>query len=119
MRLHARRFRPETCRELCAQIDTLLAAPELVARTWAAAKREGENAITEREVTVPLADFATIWNELFAAELAAVRSNADRYTQVIAVYRAMGGGWVDLADRETAAGRAAPVVDRAAQQPLF
>jgi LuxR family maltose regulon positive regulatory protein len=27
VRLHARRFRPETCRELCAQIDALLAAP--------------------------------------------------------------------------------------------
>jgi multidrug efflux system outer membrane protein len=58
-------------------------------------------------------------NELFGAELAAVRSNADRVTQVIAVYRAMGGGWVDLADRETAAGREAPVVNRAADQPLF
>jgi multidrug efflux system outer membrane protein len=58
-------------------------------------------------------------NELFAAELAAVRSNADRFTQVIAVYRAMGGGWVDLADRDTAAGREAPAADRAARQPLF
>jgi LuxR family transcriptional regulator, maltose regulon positive regulatory protein len=28
VRLHARRFRPETCRDLCAQIDALLAAPE-------------------------------------------------------------------------------------------
>ena len=32
-------------------VQKLLAAPELVARTWAAAKRE-EDAITEREVTV-------------------------------------------------------------------
>jgi len=37
-------------------------------------------------------------NELFAAELAAVRSAADRYTQLVNVYQAMGGGWVDLAD---------------------
>ncbi|HSC64063.1 MAG TPA: LuxR C-terminal-related transcriptional regulator [Caldimonas sp.] len=28
VRVHARRFRPETCRELCAQIDRQLAAPE-------------------------------------------------------------------------------------------
>ncbi len=35
-------------------------------------------------------------NELFAAELAAVRLSADRYAQSINVYRAMGGGWVDL-----------------------
>jgi LuxR family maltose regulon positive regulatory protein len=27
VRLHARRFRPETCRELCAQIDARLAEP--------------------------------------------------------------------------------------------
>ena len=27
VRLHARRFRPETCRELCARIDALMAAP--------------------------------------------------------------------------------------------
>jgi multidrug efflux system outer membrane protein len=40
-------------------------------------------------------------NELFAAELNAVRSLAERYTQLVAVYQAMGGGWVDLADRTT------------------
>lgn len=28
VRLHARRFRPETCRELCIRIDTLLAEPQ-------------------------------------------------------------------------------------------
>jgi site-specific DNA recombinase len=49
-------------------VQKLLAAPELVARTWAAAKREGEDEITEREVTVLLA----AWNELFPAEQARV-----------------------------------------------
>ena len=39
-------------------VRRLLLAPELVARTWAAAKRDGEDEITEREVTVLLADFA-------------------------------------------------------------
>ena len=53
-------------------IQKLLAAPELVARTWAAAKREAEDAITEREVTALLADFATVWNELFPAEQARI-----------------------------------------------
>jgi site-specific DNA recombinase len=33
-------------------VRELLAAPELTAGTWAAAKRDGENAITEREVAV-------------------------------------------------------------------
>jgi len=53
-------------------VRKLLAAPELVARTWAAAKRDGEDEITEREVTVLLADFATVWNELFPAEQARI-----------------------------------------------
>jgi multidrug efflux system outer membrane protein len=36
-------------------------------------------------------------NELFAAELAAVGLQAGRYTQLVNVYQAVGGGWVDLA----------------------
>ena len=36
-------------------------------------------------------------NELFAAELAAVSLQADRYAQLINVYQSMGGGWVDIA----------------------
>jgi hypothetical protein len=53
-------------------IKKLLAAPELVARTWASAKREGEDGITEREVTILLADLATVWGELFPAEQARI-----------------------------------------------
>jgi site-specific DNA recombinase len=52
-----------------AQVQKLLAAPKLVARAWAAAKREDDD-ITEREVTSLLADFASLWNELFPAEQA-------------------------------------------------
>ncbi|HEY2865152.1 MAG TPA: efflux transporter outer membrane subunit [Casimicrobiaceae bacterium] len=37
-------------------------------------------------------------NELFAAELVSVQMLANRYTQLVNVYQAMGGGWVDLAD---------------------
>jgi multidrug efflux system outer membrane protein len=40
-------------------------------------------------------------NELFTAELSSVRSQADALTQIVAVYVAIGGGWVD-----DAAGRA-------------
>ncbi len=40
-------------------------------------------------------------NELFAAELASVGTLADRYTQLVSVYQAMGGGWVDIADSLT------------------
>jgi multidrug efflux system outer membrane protein len=52
-------------------------------------------------------------NELFGAELAAVRSQIDSYTQLIGVYKAMGGGWVDEAARlapapQAGAGSASP-----------
>ncbi len=40
-------------------------------------------------------------NELFAAELASVSLLAARYTQLVGVYQAMGGGWVDVADSLT------------------
>jgi multidrug efflux system outer membrane protein len=36
-------------------------------------------------------------NELFAAELASASLLAARYTQLVSVYQAMGGGWVDIA----------------------
>ncbi len=36
-------------------------------------------------------------NELFAAELASVSLQSARYAQLVNVYQAMGGGWVDLA----------------------
>ncbi|HKW38496.1 MAG TPA: efflux transporter outer membrane subunit [Burkholderiales bacterium] len=37
-------------------------------------------------------------NELFGAQLVAISTLADRYTQLIGVYKAMGGGWVDASD---------------------
>jgi multidrug efflux system outer membrane protein len=43
-------------------------------------------------------------NDLFSAELNAVTSQADRLTQVVNVYKAMGGGWVDLSDQLAAPG---------------
>ena len=36
-------------------------------------------------------------NELFAAELASASLQAARYAQLVGVYQAMGGGWVDIA----------------------
>jgi site-specific DNA recombinase len=53
-------------------VRKLLAAPEFVARTWSAAKREGTDDITEREVTILLTEFATVWDELFPAEQARI-----------------------------------------------
>ena len=38
-------------------------------------------------------------NELFGAELRSVASRADHYTQIVNVYKAVGGGWMEEADR--------------------
>jgi multidrug efflux system outer membrane protein len=38
-------------------------------------------------------------NELFASQLTLVQTTSQRYTQLVAVYRAMGGGWVDIASQ--------------------
>jgi hypothetical protein len=46
-------------------------ARRLVARTWTAAKREDDE-ITGREVTLLLADFTMVWDELFPAEQARI-----------------------------------------------
>jgi site-specific DNA recombinase len=54
------------------QVQTLLAAPELAARIWAAARRERDDNITEHEVMLLLADFAAVWSELFPAEQARI-----------------------------------------------
>jgi multidrug efflux system outer membrane protein len=36
-------------------------------------------------------------NELFAAELVSVNLQASSYAQIVNVYQAVGGGWVDIA----------------------
>ncbi len=54
-----------------AQVQRLLTAPELIGRTWAAARREGE-ALSEREVVGLLADFGSVWEALFPAEQARI-----------------------------------------------
>ncbi len=38
-------------------------------------------------------------NELFSAELTAVLSLAERYIEIVNVYNAVGGGWIDEADK--------------------
>jgi outer membrane protein, multidrug efflux system len=38
-------------------------------------------------------------NELFSAELTAVGSLAERYVELVNVYKAVGGGWIDEADK--------------------
>jgi multidrug efflux system outer membrane protein len=49
-------------------------------------------------------------NELFAAELASVSLQASRYAQLVNVYQAMGGGWVDIADEMTPKPKGPPAV---------
>jgi multidrug efflux system outer membrane protein len=40
-------------------------------------------------------------NELFGAELTAVDGSADRILELVSIYKALGGGWVDAADALT------------------
>jgi multidrug efflux system outer membrane protein len=40
-------------------------------------------------------------NDLFAAQLSLANLQAARLNQVVSVYQAMGGGWVDIADSLT------------------
>lgn len=42
-------------------------------------------------------------NDLFTAELGYVQTHADSLAQIVNVYKAMGGGWVEQADRMTQA----------------
>lgn len=58
-------------------------------------------------------------NELFSAELAAVRTFADQYTQIVNVYKAMGGGWIDVAAASTPGAQGTPLPERVQRQPLF
>jgi outer membrane protein, multidrug efflux system len=37
-------------------------------------------------------------NELFAAELAGIATLAQRHAELVSLYKALGGGWIDAAD---------------------
>jgi hypothetical protein len=50
----------------------VLRSPEIIARTWAATKREGDEAIPERDVVTTITDLAPLWDELFPAEQARI-----------------------------------------------
>ena len=53
-----------------AQVRHLLRTPEIIARTWAAARNEVQ--VPEREVVKTVTDFAPLWDELFPAEQARI-----------------------------------------------
>jgi multidrug efflux system outer membrane protein len=56
---------------------------------------------------------------LFEAQLTYTSSQDAALAAQIAIYKAMGGGWIDVADKMTSTGNAAPLPQRAAEQPLF
>ena len=53
-----------------AQVRHLLRTPEIIARTWAAARAELQ--MPEREVVETVTAFAPLWDELFPAEQARI-----------------------------------------------
>ena len=56
---------------------------------------------------------------LFEAQLSYAQSQNASLAGQIAIYKAMGGGWIDAADRLTPANAAAPLGKRVADQPMF
>jgi len=54
---------------------------------------------------------------LFPAELTLASVRAQVFTSNVSIYKAMGGGWIDLADKSTAAGKTTPVAERVQQPP--
>ena len=120
-----------------AQVQRLLTTPEMIARTWTATKGE----LDEREVLGRLADFGSLWAELFPAEQARimkllvervdvqadgleVRLRAEGLASLVAELRqqpADGEGGLSHARREPARGRhpggADPDAARAAARP--
>ena len=53
-----------------AQVRRLLRTPEIIARTWAQARRQSKAQIPERAVREALLAFEPLWDELFPAEQA-------------------------------------------------
>jgi hypothetical protein len=53
-----------------AQVRHLLRTPEIIARTWSAARNEFE--MPERDVVKTITEFAPLWDELFPAEQARI-----------------------------------------------
>jgi hypothetical protein len=54
-----------------AQLRHLLASPEIIVRTWRAARQQ-ESTITESEVRTALIDLEPLWEELFPVEQARI-----------------------------------------------
>ena len=72
-----------------------------------------------REGATIYLEVANAEQSLFNAQLSFVSTQSQLFQSYANLYKAMGGGWVDIADQATAAGREAPVTERAAKQPLF
>jgi multidrug efflux system outer membrane protein len=56
---------------------------------------------------------------LFPAELTLAAVRASVFTSAGNTYKAMGGGWVTVADRLTTGGTIVPADERISKQPLF
>ena len=56
---------------------------------------------------------------LFPAELTLASVRSQVFASRVNIYKAMGGGWVDIAERSTAGGKEPPIAERAQKVPLF
>lgn len=100
---------------LAAYQQTILNALRETNDALSGSQKRAEEFSVQRERVVALREFARLSklrfdkgvsgylevlvaeNELFAAELASVSLQASSYAQIVNVYQAVGGGWVDIA----------------------
>jgi len=100
---------------LAAYQQTILNALRETNDALSGSQKRAEEFSVQRERVVALREFARLSklrfdkgvsgylevlvaeNELFAAELASVNLQASSYAQIVNVYQAVGGGWVDIA----------------------
>ena len=100
---------------LAAYQQTILNALRETNDALSGSQKRRQEFVIQRERVVSLREFARLSklrfdkgvsgylevlvaeNELFAAELASVSLQASSYAQIVSVYQAMGGGWVDIA----------------------
>jgi outer membrane protein, multidrug efflux system len=91
------------------EVDDALAATRASAGNYAALKRRSEAleeyaGLARMRFDAGAAGYLEVLyadSELFAAELAEVAASQSRYTSLVELYKAMGGGWVDEADALT------------------
>jgi outer membrane protein, multidrug efflux system len=122
---------------LSSYVRTIRAAFGEVDGSLVAAQKSKEAALALKRQVAALSDYARLAQRrydngyasyievldaqrtLFQSQLNYTQQQGLTLTSVVDVYKAMGGGWVDRADRLRSGEPAAPLPERADKQPMF